>query len=153
MIPSYMKDVARVGLLVLAVISTAGAATNRYLFVGHPRAAGPGQIVQREVERIDFSRYDALLLGGDYTISRTASRDIVDYLDALFALSAPTTLASLGNHDTSHRNYFTYVSGRPTYYAARTNGITFVVLDTTGDLSKLYHLWGERLRLRMDRSS
>jgi len=50
------------------------AQTNRYLFVGHPRDDNPGsgyfgtgQIVQREVERVDYSQYDLLMLGGDYT--------------------------------------------------------------------------------------
>jgi hypothetical protein len=38
------------------------AATNSYLYVGHPRADGPGQIAQREVERIDYSQYGVLML-------------------------------------------------------------------------------------------
>jgi hypothetical protein len=57
----------------------------------------------------------------------------VDYLDAVFDLSATTTLAALGNHDTSNKDYFTDVTGRPRYYAFETNGVTFVVLDTTDD--------------------
>ena len=40
------------------------ATTHQYLFVGHPRDDGPGEIVQRDVERIDFSGFDLLLLGG-----------------------------------------------------------------------------------------
>ncbi len=109
------------------------AVTNQYLFLGHPRSDWPGEIVQRDVERIDFAAYDLLLLGGDYTWSGTGTRATVDYLDAVLNLSAPTTLAALGNHDTSHKDYFTDVTGRPRYYAFETNGVTFVVLDTTDD--------------------
>ncbi len=68
-----MKAAARIGLLVLAVVSTAGAATNRYLFVGHPRAVGPGQIVQREVERIDFCEGDNVLAVEVHQRSATSS--------------------------------------------------------------------------------
>ena len=61
------------GLLCAAAL-TAGAATNQYLFISHPRADGPGDIVQREVERIDFSQYDLLMMAGDYAWSTTTSR-------------------------------------------------------------------------------
>ena len=89
--------------------------------------------MQREVERIDFSRYDLRLLGGDYAPSGTGSRSTVDYLDAILDLSNPNVLAALGNHDTSHKSYFNDATGRPSYYAFQTNGIAFVVLDTTDD--------------------
>lgn len=107
------------------------AGTHHYLFIGHPRDDGPGEILQRDVERIDFSAFDLLLLGGDYTWRGTGTRETVAYLDAALDLAAPTTLAALGNHDTSNRDYFTDVTGRPRYYAVHTNGIAFVVLDTT----------------------
>lgn len=107
--------------------------TNRYLFIGHPRDDGPGEIVQRDVERVDFSAYDLLLLGGDYTWRGTGTRATVDYLDAVFDLAAPTTLAAIGNHDTANKSFFTDVTGRPTYYTHKENGIAFVVLDTTND--------------------
>lgn len=109
------------------------AATNQYLFIGHPRDDGPGEIVQREVERIDFSKFDLLLLGGDLTWQGTGTRETVDYLDAVFDLAAPTTLAAIGNHDTSNKSFFTDVTGRPLYHTFETNGVTFVVLDTTND--------------------
>jgi predicted MPP superfamily phosphohydrolase len=85
------------------------------------------------VERIDYSAFDLLLLGGDYTWQGTGARQTVAYLDTVFNLSAASTLAALGNHDTSNKSYFTDETGRPAYYAFKTNGITFVVLDTTDD--------------------
>lgn len=72
-------------------------------------------------------------LGGDLTWQGTGTRKTVDYLDAVFDLSSPSTLAVLGNHDTSHKDYFTDVTGRPRYYAVETNDVMFVLLDTTDD--------------------
>lgn len=116
---------------------SAHAATNRYLFIGHPREdnnlPGISQLVQREVERVDYSKYEILMTGGDHTWTGTGSRDTVAYLDAIFDLSSSNTLAALGNHDTSNKSYFTDVTGRPTYYTVTTNNITFAVLDTTDD--------------------
>jgi len=109
------------------------AVTKQYLFIGHPRDDGPGQIVQRDLERLDYSRYDLVLLGGDYTFQSTGTRETVAYLDAALNLSSPSTLAALGNHDTTHKDYFTDVTGRPRYYTLQTNNILFVVLDTTDD--------------------
>ncbi len=124
--------VATAGVFI-ASAGTLAAGSYQFLFLGHPRDDGPGEIVQREVERVDFAGFNLLLLGGDYTWIGTGTRQTVDYLDAVFDLSAPTTLAVLGNHDTSHKDYFTDVTGRPRYYAVQTNGIAFVMLDTTDD--------------------
>ncbi|MDF7799057.1 lamin tail domain-containing protein [Pontiellaceae bacterium B1224] len=128
-----MKSALCIGLLLLIVASTADAATNHYLFVGHPRDDGPGQILQREVERIDFAQYELLMLGGDYAWSGTGLQSTVDYLDAVFNLGSPGVLAVLGNHDTANKSFFTDATGRPNYYTTRTNGIIFAVLDTTDD--------------------
>jgi hypothetical protein len=132
-----MRKLALLGILTCGLatqpLCSAGV-TNQYLFIGHPGSDWTGgEIMQREVERIDFTAYELLLLGGDYTLSGTGTRATVSYLDAVLDLAAPTTLAALGNHDTSHKDYFTDVTGRPRYYAFETNGITFVVLDTTDD--------------------
>lgn len=122
----------------LLLLQCAGAQTNHYLFVGHPRDDnpdffGPGQIVQREVERVDYGQYDLLMLGGDYTWQGTTDDRTVSYLDAVFSLHSANVLAALGNHDTQSKTRFTNTTGRPTYYAFKTNNITFVVLDTTND--------------------
>ena len=106
---------------------------HRYLFIGHPRDDQPGEIVQKEVERIDYSLYDLLLLGGDYTWRGTGTRETVEYLEEVFTLSSINTLAALGNHDTQNKSYFTDVTGRPAFYSFLKNNITFVVLDTTDD--------------------
>lgn len=122
-------------LVLLGILQTSviAAVPQHYLFIGHPRSDLPGEIVQREVERIDYSAFDLVLLGGDYTLNGTGTRQTVSYLDAIFDFGSPTTLAALGNHDTANKSFFTDVTGRPRFYAQSTNGITFVVLDTTDD--------------------
>ena len=119
-------------VFVLLLSCSVAANTKRYLFLGHPREA-PGEIelVQREVERIDYSAYDLLLLGGDYTFQSTSSRESMDYLDAIFNLSEPTTLAAIGNHEGPNLPFFTDVTMRPRFYSYESDGITFVVLNTT----------------------
>lgn len=144
-----MRRFALLGILTSGLVTQSfcsAAVTKQYLFIGHPRSDWTGgEIMQREVERIDFAPYDLLLLGGDYTLSGTGTRATVSYLDAVFDLSAPTTLAALGNHDTAHKAYFTDVTGRPRYYTFATNGVTFVVLDTSDDGQNI--LGGELLML------
>ena len=130
------RGMAFLALLVSLVwigASASVAAPLRYLFIGHPRSDLPGEIVQREVERIDYSAFDLVLLGGDYTLNGTGSRQTVAYLDAIFDFASPSTLAALGNHDTANKSYFTDATGRPRFYARTVNGITFVILDTTDD--------------------
>lgn len=134
-------------VLWLSLAVTARATTNRYLFVGHPRADGPGEIVQREIERVDFAQYDLLMLGGDYTWSPTASRSTPEYLDAVFGLSSPGVMAVFGNHDTDNKDYFTDVTGHPSHYVVQTNNIVFAVLDTTDDGQDIL---GDELRMLQD---
>ena len=148
-----MKALAHIlrtlAITVLAMsFSTPGVAASddfqRYLFIGHPRDDGPDEIVQREVERIDFEAFDMLLLGGDYTWRTTRVRETMAYLDAIFDLGAPSTLAALGNHDTDNRTFFTDVKGRPPQYSTKANGIAFVVLDTN---DQSHDILGEELTM------
>ncbi|MDB4467165.1 lamin tail domain-containing protein [Akkermansiaceae bacterium] len=113
------------------IIPIAAETTHRYLFMGHPRDDQPGEIVQRDVERVDYSFYDLLLLGGDYTWRGTGTRDTVDYLDEVFSLSSPKTLTVFGNHDSQNKSFLTDKTGRPAFYAHIENNIVFLVLDTT----------------------
>lgn len=108
-----------------------------YLFMGHPRDDQPGERVQEGVLRVDYSQFDLLLLGGDYTWRGTGTRETVDYLDGIFDISSPTTLAAIGNHDSQHKNYFTDATGRDRFHAQKINDITFMVLDTTDDSARI----------------
>ena len=140
---------SRIAIVFWVVLASSVAAnTKRYLFLGHPRdAQGEIELVQREVERIDFSSYDLLLLGGDYTFQSTSSRESMNYLDAIFDLSAPTTLAAIGNHEGPNLSYFTDVTMRPRFYSYESDGITFVVLNTTDDR---HNILGEELQMLED---
>lgn len=108
-----------------------GEVTHRYLFMGHPRDDEPGEILQREVERVDYSAYDLLLLGGDYTWRGTGTLETVNYLEEVFTLSSPNTLTVFGNHDTQNKSFLTDITGRPAFYSQVENDVIFVVLDTT----------------------
>ena len=122
----------------LAAAAPAEAAPLHYLFIGHMRSDDSSpQSVQRPVERLDFSRYDLLLGGGDYASDTTASTGTVAYLNRFLHLASPATLLSLGNHDTSHKSYFTNATARNSWYACQTNRIAFLVLDTTENTAKI----------------
>ncbi|MGJ8696286.1 MAG: lamin tail domain-containing protein [Verrucomicrobiaceae bacterium] len=119
--------------LLLVAAACHADTTHQYLFMGHPRDDEPGEIVQQLVERIDYSAYNLLLLGGDYTWRGTGTRATVDYLEEIFTLSSPNTLTAFGNHDTHNKSYLTDKTGRSAFYAHTENNIAFVVLDTTAN--------------------
>jgi len=117
---------------------TLAEVNQRYLFIGHPREDLPGETVQQDVERVDYSKYDLLLLGGDYTWRSTKNQETVDYIEEIFTLSSPNTLAALGNHDIHKKSLFIDKTGRgKSYYSHEKNDITFVVLDTTSNAHNL----------------
>lgn len=124
------------GLLLAAASSR--ASTFHYLFIGHPRSDDTSpQSVQRPVERLDFSRYDLLLGGGDYASSSSGSQATLNYLDRFLHLASPATMLAMGNHDTANRSLFTNATRRNSWYACQTNGIAFLVLDTTENTARI----------------
>lgn len=105
-----------------------------YLFIGHPRHNNQDlQRVDPAVEKIDFDRYDALLLGGDLTANSSREDSTLQYLDALFDLGNPQTLLAPGNHDVDNLALLSSYTRRPTFYSYHQNGITFLVWDTQKD--------------------
>lgn len=119
-------------LAMMTSLSAWAAGPLHYLFIGHMRSDDTSpQSVQRPVERLDFSRYNLLLGGGDYASTTTASTNTLAYLDRFLHLTNSTTMLAMGNHDTTSRAMFTNATKRNSYYAYQTNGIMFMVLDTT----------------------
>jgi hypothetical protein len=101
------------------------------IFVPHPRSESKlPETVLPAIEKIDFSRYDMVLLGGDLTWSVSTSRTWMDYCDGLFNLGSPNTLWTMGNHDINNRPLIKEYTGREAYYSYYRDSITFVVLDT-----------------------
>jgi 3',5'-cyclic AMP phosphodiesterase CpdA len=82
------------------------------------------------IEKIDYSKYSMLLLGGDLTQATSADDETMQHVDSIFNLGNITTLWSLGNHDYSDLNRIHNYTHRPAYYVFNRNKITFIVLDT-----------------------
>ncbi len=116
-----------------------------YIFIGHPRSdEQPGEYVLKTVEKIDYSKYELLLLGGDLTWHTSQEISTLEYCDEIFNLGDENTHWALGNHDVSNVNSLLEFTKKPRYYAFTRNNVTFLVLDTeldspdfTGDQLKM----------------
>lgn len=105
----------------------------KFIFIPHPRSEDRVNVgVNPEIAKIDFSKYDVLLLGGDLTFNTDNSSATLANCDSIFDLGNPNTLWSLGNHDVQNgnRELIKEFTGRESYYSYAKDGITFLVLDT-----------------------
>ena len=107
-----------------------------FIFVPHPRSEDQvNQSIYQGIAKIDFTKYDMIMLGGDLTYSTSKDSATLTYCDDLFNLGSPNTLWSLGNHDvqSGHRALIKEFTGRESFYSYERNGVTFIVLDTELD--------------------
>jgi len=108
----------------------------KFIFVPHPRSEDQvHQSVYPGIAKIDFTKYDVKMLGGDLTYSTGKDSATLAYCDNLFNLGSPNTLWSFGNHDvqSGHRELINKFTGRESFYSYYRDGITFIVLDTELD--------------------
>ena len=78
----------------------AQADTIQYLFMGHPRYDDrEHEYVLKTVEKLDYSKFELLLLGGDLTWNTSELISTLEYCDAIFNLSDTKTHLAIGNHD------------------------------------------------------
>ncbi len=108
----------------------------KFLHLSHTRTDTNPSLING-VDKIDFSKYDMLLLGGDLTESTSIDTATIDYVDGIFDLSRPTTLFALGNHDYTNTNLISAYTQRPPYFAYRHGAVQFVVLDTQDSYSSI----------------
>jgi hypothetical protein len=128
-------------ILIILTISFTGLFSQndsvlKFIFVPHPRSEDQvHQSVYPGIARIDFTKYDMIMLGGDITYSTSKDSETLAYCDNLFNIGSPNTLWSLGNHDvqSGHRDLIKKFTGRESYYSYSRDGITFIVLDTELD--------------------
>ncbi len=117
----------------------AQADTIQYLFMGHPRDDDrEHQHVLKTVEKLDYSKYDLLLLGGDLTWNTSALISTLEYCDTIFNLSDPNTHLAIGNHDINNITRLLSFTQKDRFYCFTRNNLTFIVLDTelfTPDIS------------------
>ena len=119
--------------------------TYQYLYISHIRADEEYYDVNETITEIDFSNYDLLILGGDISKAPLKKEEYTKYLDSIFDFGSKNTLWVLGNHGywSINQNYdekldlYEKYTKRKSYYSYTKNGITFVVLDTQMDNTKI----------------
>ncbi len=125
---------ARIIILLLMIgLGMQAQDTIQYLFVGHCYQWGSGGTkVDYRIEQLDKSNYKGIWLGGDVCSEALLKYSTVQYIDSLFDLGNPETHWALGNHDARNGNWEWYseFTGRKTYYAYASNGITRIVMNT-----------------------
>jgi hypothetical protein len=108
----------------------------KIIFIPHPRTEDMvNQRVNPGIAKIDFTKFDVKMLGGDLTYSTSKNSATLTYCDNLFDLKNPNTLWSFGNHDveSGNRALIKEFTGRDSYYAYTRNRVTFIVLDAELD--------------------
>ncbi len=102
----------------------------QWLAIGHMRSCEEGEAgMPARFERINFNRYDLLLLTGDLSCGSSQSIKQLRYLDSLLYIRQPNTLWALGDHDYQRPASISLISRRPSFYTYYQSGVTFVVLD------------------------
>jgi len=112
--------------------------TSTYLVLGHIYQWGTtpeSNRIDLRLERVDFTKYDGILLGGDLCTETTKFESTVDYLDSIFDLGSERTLWSLGNHDArnGHSDWITARTQRPLFYTTYFDDVQWLVLNTSFD--------------------
>lgn len=110
--------------------------TKNYICVSHTRTK-TNPLIDSMVERVDFSKFDMLLLGGDLAYLTSKDNYTMLHVDSIFDLENENTLWALGNHDYSDLDKIQEFTNRPPYYSFYNDGITFIVLDTQDSLSNI----------------
>jgi hypothetical protein len=119
--------------IVFFMFSVYSQDTIKYLFIGHCYQINTvGNKVDYRVEQLDKTPYAGIWLGGDVCSEAMLNYSTVQYIDSLFNLGNPETHWSLGNHDARDDNWdwYTEFTGRKTYYAYSSHGITRIVMNT-----------------------
>lgn len=105
--------------------------TIRYLFMGHPRFDDrEHEYVLPTVEKLDYSKFNLLLLGGDLTWNTSAATVTLEYCDSIFNLGSENTHLAMGNHDTDNLYNLLRYTKKERFYSFCRNKITFIIMDT-----------------------
>ena len=126
-----------------------------FIFVPHPRSEDQArQSVYSGITRIDFTKYNVTMLGGDITYSTSKDSATLAYCNNLFDLDSPNTLWSFGNHDvqSGHRDLIKKFTGRESFYSYARDGVTFIVLDTELDANSFSSTFIKGDQLQMVRN-
>lgn len=110
--------------------------TKNYIHISHTRT-NSNPLMDSIAERVDFSKFDMLWLGGDLAHLTSLDDYTMSHVDSIFDIGNINTLWALGNHDYSDLNRVEQYTNRPPYYSINQDGITLVVLDTQDSLSNI----------------
>lgn len=108
-----------------------------YLHLSHTRLDS-NPYMDPQVEAIDFSNYEMLMLGGDLAYLTTENTATMNHVNSVYNLSDPNTLWSPGNHDYVNPGLIPNYTNRPLHYSYHKNGITYLVLDTEKDTCNIF---------------
>jgi len=108
----------------------------QYLHISHTRT-NTNAPLDEVAEKINYSSFDLLFLGGDLAYSTSEDEATISFVDSVFDLGNENTLWSLGNHDYPNLERIQNHTNRAPYYAYYKNGITILVLDTQDSLSNI----------------
>lgn len=130
-----MKHISHCIILLFVLIATITEAQEqlKFLFIGHlSQFDSYGMKVDERVEQLNLSPYTGIWLGGDVCGEAMLNYYTIQYIDSLFNLGNPETHWALGNHDARNGNWEWYeeFTGRETYYAYSSYGITRIILNT-----------------------
>jgi len=119
-------------IVVLNINAQTEQDTISYIFMGHCYQSGAPNNVDSLVEKLDYSNYEGVWLGGDVCITSMLDYSTVQYIDSLFDLGNPETHWTLGNHDArlGNEEWYEEFTNRETYFAYSSYGITRIVMNT-----------------------
>lgn len=109
---------------------------SNYLHLSHTRT-NTNPAIDSIVERLDYTKFDMLWLGGDLAQLTSINDETMMHVDSIFNVGDDNTLWSLGNHDTSDLERVEQYTNRPSYYATHKNKITFIILNTQDSVSSI----------------
>ncbi|HPD23376.1 MAG TPA: hypothetical protein PK285_03115, partial [Bacteroidales bacterium] len=110
--------------------------TKNYLHISHTRTDS-NPFMNSIVERVDFSKFNMLWLGGDLAHLTSQDDYTMSHVDSIFDIGNINTLWALGNHDYSDLDRNQNFTNRPPFYSFHNDGITLIVLDTQDSLSNI----------------
>lgn len=105
------------------------------LFLGHTYQWGFDYTdrIDLRLERMDFSGFSQIWMGGDMTAKASEKYETLAYLDAIFDLRSENTHWTWGNHDLhkGHPEWIMEFTGRNSFYTHHKDGLTIMVLNTS----------------------
>jgi hypothetical protein len=107
-----------------------------YIHISHTRT-NTNPKMDSLVEKVDFTKFDMLWLGGDLATLTSEDDYTMRHVDSIFDLDNTNTLWSLGNHDYTNVERIQNYTNKPPFYSLHKNGITFIVIDTQDSFSNI----------------